>query len=208
MRLPVLPQSNATMARLFAGGAAGLFIWEIWARVLTKAVLGFPLEPAGLIDAIMHHQFGIAVPWLLREAMHYVVGVAGYPIVYFLISRNIRNWGFVLDVVTAVTFAAGALWYVANGKGDSWTLVFLIVVLAFIATRFVNANASMREAISWGTFTWFNALGLMAPLGGLSFYLLGDSVALSFMSFAGHVIYGAGASLVFEKLNQAQASTG
>ena len=61
--------SVQTILNLMIGGLVGLIIWEVWARVLTKAVLGYPLEPAGLIDAIFNHQFGLMVPWLLREAL-------------------------------------------------------------------------------------------------------------------------------------------
>ncbi len=39
LRLPPWP-SAVSVAKLFAGGLAGLLIWEIWARVFTKAVLG------------------------------------------------------------------------------------------------------------------------------------------------------------------------
>ena len=69
-----------------------------------------------------------------------------------------------------------------------------------IASRFVNPNKGLVDAISWGTFTWLNALGIMAPLGGLSFYLLGEGGQLSFMSCVGHIIYGAVAVLVFNRL--------
>ncbi len=71
-----------------------------------------------------------------------------------------------------------------------------------IASRFINRNEGLVNAISWGTFTWLNALGIMAPIGGLSFYLLGEGGDLSFMSFVGHVIYGAVAVLVFYRLEE------
>lgn len=195
LRIP----ATSTLLRLFGGGLAGLMLWEIWARVLTKAVLGYPLEPAGLIDAIANHQFGLMVPWLLREAMHYCIGIIGYPVAYYVISRSLRGWSFWLDAITAATFTAGIVYYFATGRGTAWHGLFLIIVLGFIGTRFVNPNRLVRDSLAWGTFTWFNALGLMAPLGGLSFYILGDSAALSFMSFVGHVIYGAVAAYLFER---------
>lgn len=198
LRAPALP-SAATLLRLFAGGLCGLLIWEVWARVLTKAVLGYPLEPAGLIDAILNHNLGLTVPWLLREAMHYAIGIIGYPLVYYAISRALPRWSLWLDGVTAVTFTAGIGYYIATGRATTWHGMFLVIVLGFIATRFINTNVTVRDSIAWGTFTWFNALGLMAPIGGLSFYLLGEGGQLSFMSFAGHVIYGAVAALLFER---------
>ncbi|CAN1570592.1 hypothetical protein MCEMSEM23_03208 [Rhabdaerophilaceae bacterium] len=188
-----------TIFNLALGGLLGLAIWEVWARFITKAVVGMPLEPAGLIDAIANHQLGLAVPYLLREALHYGVGIFGYPIAYFVISRYLKNWSVVIDAITFITFTAAVLLFAIMGKATFGTLAFWVVVTAFIATRFVNKNMLLRDSIAWGTFTWFNALGLMAPIGGLSFYVLDDSAELSFMSFVGHVIYGAIAAWFFER---------
>lgn len=187
-----------TILNLALGGIAGLVLWEIWARFVTAKVVGYPLEPAGLIDAIAHHQLGIAVPYLLREVLHYAVGIFGYPIAYYVISRMLPRWSFVLDAITFLTFTLAVALFAMKGLASWGTLMFWLVVTVFIATRFVNPNARLRDSLAWGTFTWFNALGLMAPIGGLSFYVLSDSAALSFMSFVGHVIYGAVAALVFE----------
>jgi hypothetical protein len=190
--------SARTIVNLMLGGLIGLLVWEIWARVLTKAVLGYPLEPAGLIDAIFQHNLGVTVPWLLREALHYAVGIIGYPAAYYLISRLVPRWGLVLDAVVLATFGVAMARLVAAGAFTPLHFIFLTAVLALLASRFINRSPGLADAISWGNFTWFNALGLMAPLGGLSFYLLGEGGDLSYMSFAGHVIYGALAALVFE----------
>jgi hypothetical protein len=207
IRIPPIP-SMASIAKLFAGGLAGLLIWEIWARVFTKAVLGYPLQPAGLIDALFQHNFGLTVPWLAREALHYIVGIVGYPVAYYVISRSIPRYGAVLDAIVWVTFTAGVVAAAVAGRGMGFHLVFWIIVTALILTRFINPRADIADALSWGTFTWLNALGIFAPLGGLSFYLLGEGGQLSFMSFAGHVIYGAVAAYVFEKWDHApRAST-
>ena len=190
--------SLRTVSNLAIGGVLGLIIWEFWARVITKAVVGYPLEPAGLIDAIAQHQFGLSVPYLLREALHYGVGILGYPIAYFIISRALKHWSAILDAVVFVTFTVAAIYFAAMGKASLGTLIFWLTVTAFIATRFINPNTRLRDSFAWGSFTWFNALGLMAPIGGLSFYVLQDSPELSFMSFVGHVIYGAIAAWYFE----------
>jgi hypothetical protein len=191
-----------TILNLAAGGLAGLLIWEVFARVVTKAVLGYPLEPAGLIDAIFNHQFGIEVNYWLREALHYAIGILGYPIFFYIVSRLVPRWSAVLDAIVFVTFTAGlALFFSRNGV--SLGLVgFWVAVTLLIASRFINRNEGIVNAISWGTFTWLNALGIMAPIGGLSFYLLGEGGDLSFMSFVGHVIYGAVAVLVFYRLEE------
>lgn len=197
---PPIPGAR-TILRLFAGGLIGLLIWEAWARILTKAVLGYPLEPAGLIDAIAQHQLGLSVPYLLREALHYGVGIVGYPVAYYLISRFVPRWPVVLDAIVFVTFSAGVAGLIASGKFAPIHFIFWTAAVGLIATRLINANSLVADAITWGNFTWFNALGLMAPIGGLSFYLLGEGGELSYMSFVGHVIYGAVAVWVFERLD-------
>ncbi len=202
LKIPAIP-SLVSLCKLFAGGFVGLLIWEIWARVLTKMVLGYPLQPAGLIDALFQHNLGISVPWLVREALHYIVGIVGYPVAYYVISRAIPRYGLVLDVTVWLTFAAGIAVAAVTGHGQGFHVIFLTIVTALIASRFFNPRRDIADALSWGTFTWLNALGIFAPLGGLSFYLLGEGGQLSFMSFAGHVIYGAVAAYIFEKWDQA-----
>jgi hypothetical protein len=189
-----------TLFNLAVGGAAGLLIGEVFARVLTKAVLGYPLEPAGLIDAIFQHQLGIGVNYWVREALHYAVGIIGYPIAFYVISRLIPRWSLVLDAIVFVTFSAGVLFYASRFGFSATHAAFWVFATLVIASRFVNPNKGLVDAISWGTFTWLNALGIMAPLGGLSFYLLGEGGQLSFMSCVGHIIYGAVAVLVFNRL--------
>jgi hypothetical protein len=206
LSLPPIP-SAASVAKLFAGGLAGLLIWEIWARVFTKLVLGYPLQPAGLIDALFQHNFGLTVPWLVRETLHYIVGIVGYPVAYYVISRSVPKYGLVLDVIVWLIFTAGVVFAAVAGRGMGFHLVFWIIVTALILSRFVNPRHDIADALSWGTFTWLNALGIMAPLGGLSFYLLGEGGQLSFMSFAGHVIYGAVAAYVFEKWDQSTSGS-
>jgi len=196
--------SRDTILKLFAGGAAGLFIWELWARVLTKAVLGYPLEPAGLIDAIANYMFHLEVPYLLREAMHYGVGIVGYPVAYYVISRFVPRWGLVLDVIVLATFSLACLAQVQAGTGTPIMFIFYTAVLGLILTRAIDKDPLIADCISWGNFTWFNALGLFAPVfGGRSWYLLGEGGELSYMSFAGHVIYGAVAAYLFERWRKA-----
>lgn len=188
-----------TLFRLFMGGALGLLVWELWARVLTKAVLGYPLEPAGLIDAIAQHNFGLTVPYLLREALHYGVGIVGYPVAYYAVSRFVPRWPLVLDALVLITFSIGIGGLIRKGAFLPIHFVFYSAVLGLIATRLINRSSLAANAITWGNFTWLNALGIMAPIGGLSFYLLGEGGELSYMSFVGHVIYGAIAVWWFER---------
>lgn len=189
----------AVLTKLFAGGAAGLFIWEIWARFVTNAILGYPLEPAGLIDAILQHNIGATVPHLAREAMHYAVGIIGYPLVYFVISRSFpQRFGLILDTITLAYFSLAVYLHYRAGTAQPLFFIFWTVVLMLVLSRFINKDRLIADALSWGNFTWVNALALMAPLGGLSVFLLGEGGDLSYMSFYGHVIYGAIAVYVFE----------
>lgn len=192
--------SIGTIKNLAIGGLAGLLLWEIFARVITKAVLGYPLEPAGLIDAIANHQLGLSVNYWVREALHYGVGILGYPIAYYLVSRLVPRWGALLDMLVLATFTIG-LGLAFAKSGFKLPLVgFWLAVAALATMRFWRGSSATVDALTWGNFTWLNALGIMAPLGGLSFYLLGEGGDLSFMSFVGHVIYGAVAVLVFQRL--------
>jgi hypothetical protein len=195
-----IPQA-AELPWLLGGGAIGLFVWELWARLLTPAVLGYPLEPAGLIDALLQHNFGIGINRWLREGLHYAIGIVGYPVAYYVISRTLPRWPVILDAIVLATFTAGTLAYWHAGKGTSLMFIFYTVVLALILSRRLNKDPAIAAALTWGNFTWFNALGIMAPLGGLSFYLLGEGGELSYMSFVGHVIYGAIAAWVFETMS-------
>lgn len=189
-----------TMGNLMLGGLVGLLVWEVWARVLTKAVLGYPLQPAGLIDAILNHNFSLMVPWLLREALHYGIGIIGYPLAYFILRRLLgQRFGLVLDIVTLVWFSIVYIGYVRAGTATPLMFIFWTVVLMLVASRALNANALIADSLSWGNFTWVNALAIMAPIGGLTSFLLGEGGELSYMSFFGHVVYGALAAYIFEK---------
>jgi hypothetical protein len=76
--------------------------------------------------------------------------------------------------------------------------VFRLIVTIVTATRFVKTNRLVVDCLSWGSFTWFNALGIMAPLAGLPFLPMERGGALFFMSYVGHIIYGFTAAYVFE----------
>ena len=96
-------------------------------------------------------------------------------------------------------FSGWVLMTLASGSLTSNIEVFWIVVTLVSATRIVNKNALVADCLSWGSFTWFNALGVMAPIAGLPFLLLDWGGGLSFMSYVGHVIYGFVPALVFER---------
>lgn len=73
---------------LAVGGLAGLALWEIWANVPTPYIAGGPLEPPGLIKALFQHQFGWEPSTEVAKTLHYVTGIIGYPLGYFVLTRN------------------------------------------------------------------------------------------------------------------------
>jgi hypothetical protein len=190
------------LGKLFAGGFAGLMVWEPWARFITAKVLGGPLEPAGLLISLVKTWVGFDLPRLPAEAMHYAIGIIGYPVAYYVISRLVPRWAVLLDwaVWLAFTMFAVLLW--RKGGLTSAVAIFWAVVTLASATRILNPSRLVADCLSWGSFTWFNALGLMAPLAGLPFLLMEWGGGLSFMSYVGHVIYGFVAALVFELWRQ------
>lgn len=94
--LPAAPARFAGLAvptgyQLYAlaiGGLAGLGLWEIWASVPTPLIAGGPLEPPALIKALFAYRLGFEPSDVVAKALHYVTGVIGYPLAYFLLTRN------------------------------------------------------------------------------------------------------------------------
>jgi hypothetical protein len=190
--------SNRAIARLFIGGFAGLIVWEIWARFVTAAVLGGPLQPAGLVISLVLHWTGYQLPRLAAEAAHYAIGIVGYPLAYFVISRAFRRWTLVFDTGVCAIFTVFAVVALLQQTATPFMGIFWLIVTVVTLTRFVNPNTLIADCLSWGSLTWFNALGIMAPLAGLPFLLMEWGGGLSFMSYIGHIIYGFTAAYVFE----------
>lgn len=203
--IPPMPDFT-TLMRLLAGGLLGLIVWEIWARYATPPVAGFPLEPPELVRSLVEHQTGFVISSAVATAAHYAVGVAGYPLAYWIVSRGLRGWAGILDAGVWAIFTAYVVWLALTGAMTHFIAAFWILVTLLAASRLINRNTLSANALSWGSFTWFNALGIMAPLAGQPFLLLTDFAPLSFMSWAGHVIYGAVAVLVFESWSRRAGS--
>lgn len=196
-RRPAFP-APATLAGLFAGGLAGLLAWEIWARLLAPLVIGGPLEPHGLVIALGNAVFGIGLSKGMAMAIHFAVGIAGYPLAYWIVSRMLPRWGALFDGGVWLVFSGYVGWLAMAGKVSGPILLLWALVTILSASRLLNRSALLADAISWGNFTWFNALGIMAPLAGMPFLLIGAADKLSLMSWAGHVIYGAVAVVSYE----------
>ena len=198
--------STRTLRNLFIGGYCSLMAWEIWSRTITAWVVGGPLEPPELVRSLVRHWTNIDLPLSTATFIHYAAGIFGYPIFYYVVSRSFRNWGALLDIGVAAIFTCAIGWRIAQHGFDGGEALFWLVVVLTTATRFINPSAVHRDALSWGSFTWFNALGIMAPLAGLPFLLLDGAALLSFMSWAGHVLFGYLAALIFERLEAGDAA--
>lgn len=198
---PALP-STATLGKLFTGGLAGLVLWEIWGRLIAPLVIGGPLEPQGLVMALSSSLLGIGLSKTVATAIHFAIGIAAYPIAYWIVSRLLPRWGAILDIGVWVIFSAYIVTVLMAGKASGAIMLLWALVTLFAASRFFNPSALAANAISWGNFAWFNALGIMAPIAGMPFLLIGAADKLSLMSWAGHVIYGAAAVMVFEIWNR------
>lgn len=195
----VLP-STRTLRNLFIGGYCALMAWEIWARTITVWVVGGPLEPPELVRSLVRHWTNYHMPLSTATFLHYCAGIFGYPIAYYFVSRWLKNWGAILDIAVLAIFSVAIGWRIKLHGFDAAQFAFWLVVALSTATRLVNPSQLHRDALSWGSFTWFNALGIMAPLAGLPFLLLDGAGLLSFMSWAGHVLFGYLAVVIFEQL--------
>jgi hypothetical protein len=197
---PLALPGRRTLLNLFAGGYVALMAWEIWARVITAWVIGGPLEPPGLVISLVRTWTGYELSLPTATAAHYVVGIVGYPLAYYAASRFVPRWGAVLDIGVWAVFTGFVANALLGGSFTSWMGLFWVIVTLVSATRLVNPSALIANCLSWGSFTWFNALGIFAPLAGLPFLLMAWGGELSFMSYVGHVIFGFIAAYVFETL--------
>jgi hypothetical protein len=208
LRLPAIPSSR-TLRNLFIGGYIALMAWEIWSRTLTVWIVGGPLEPPGLVLSLYNRFFGTsleqsnAFAWANATAAHYVIGLIGYPVMYYVFSRTLKHWDALLDAAVWLIFTAFVAWSLKVGTFTSWFGWFWLMVTAVTATRFINPSQRVRECLSFGSFTWFNALGIFAPIAGLPFLLMEWGGLLSFMSWTGHILFGFLAAFVFEQREDA-----
>ena len=205
LKIPPMP-SGRTLFNLLIGGYVALMAWEIWSRTITVWLLGGPLEPPGLVLSLVnrfagtHYDSSMAIPWANATFAHYVIGVVGYPMLYYIFSRGLKHWDLILDAAVWLIFSAFVLYALASGSFTAWMGWFWLIVSAVTATRFVNPSPLLRDCLSFGSFTWFNALGIFAPIAGLPFLLMEWGGGLSFMSWVGHILFGFLAALVFEML--------
>ena len=199
--IPAIPSAR-TFRNLFIGGYCALMAWEIWSRTITAWVVGGPLEPPELVRSLVAHWTHIDLPLSTATFLHYAAGIFAYPLAYYVVSRALKGWGLLLDLGVLAIFTVFLAYRFTIHGFESGNALFWLAVALTTATRFINPSQLHRDALSWGSFTWFNALGIMAPLAGLPFLLLEGAALLSFMSWAGHILFGYVAVLIFETLEK------
>lgn len=122
-----------TIRNLAIGGCAGLGLWEILSAVPTALLAGTPLEPPELVRSLFFHQFGLDVPLVWAKALHYLTGVIGYPLGYFILSRAIKSFGWPADgwIWGVITYFI-ALGFFAPLAGQPF-LIHTLPVLSFMS---------------------------------------------------------------------------
>ncbi|MEL6291097.1 MAG: hypothetical protein AAFQ44_04830 [Pseudomonadota bacterium] len=133
MSARIVPSSRQFLG-LIAGGALGLLLWELSARVLAPQIIGGPMEPAGLIQALAAKMLGLQLGKLPAEGVHYATGLIGYPIGYWILSR-IVSFGSAID---------GVIWGVVT-----WFLA--LGVFAWLA--------GFGFLLGYGNLTWLSLMG-------------------------------------------------
>ena len=100
------PLTGVTLATALMAGLAADLSWEVWARFITPLIpgVGGPLEPSALVQSVFNLESR-----LLGEIIHFVVGVAFYPLGYLFVARPLQRliipglpW-----VLTSLGFGAG-----------------------------------------------------------------------------------------------------
>jgi len=81
--LALAPPGIRTLVRIVAAGAAGLVVWEGFARLIAPAVFGFTPEPTGLIELA----FGLA--GMAAMLLHIATGLVAFPAGYVLVVQPV-----------------------------------------------------------------------------------------------------------------------
>ena len=139
--------SGAIIVTILLTGVTSLLVWEIWARMITPQLIGGPLEPAGLVQAV----FGLG-DRTVAEAIHVMTGLIAYPLGYIFIARPVAK--------ALLPFLPS--WVVALGYGAAlW--VFALYIMAHLIAGFPP-------------FLGFTALAWASLAGHLLFALAGGAV--------------------------------
>jgi hypothetical protein len=127
-----LPDTR-TLLLLALGGCAGTGFWEMFSHFPTALAAGFPLQPPELVKSLFHHRLGVTVsePW--AQAVHFMTGIVGYPVGYFVLTRWVKSFGMPADGwIWGVATYFIALGFFAPLAGQSFLLLD-VPVLSFMS---------------------------------------------------------------------------
>ncbi|MEM1307388.1 MAG: hypothetical protein AAGG99_07680 [Pseudomonadota bacterium] len=122
------------LGALIIGGAFGLALWEVSARLLAPQIIGGPMEPAGLIISLFKAVFGLTLTTTIAETIHIATGLVGYPIGYWVFTR----------IISLGTALNGLVWG---------------VILWFVALGVFASLAGFPFLLGYGNLTWLSLMG-------------------------------------------------
>lgn len=83
----IMPTASRTDAlRILASGAAGLAVWEAFARLIAPLWLGYALQPADLIE------LSLGISGTPAQLLHIATGLLVFPAAYALVVRPLAGW--------------------------------------------------------------------------------------------------------------------
>jgi uncharacterized membrane protein YtjA (UPF0391 family) len=129
------------LARIAAGGAAGLVIWEAFARFVAPAWIGFPLDATGLIEMALG--FGGAA----AQAMHIATALVFFPLGYALVVRPVAG-----------RLLPGLAWPVL---GVAYGVALWVFAMVGVASLLGGAPPFLGfEPVAWASLAGHVGLGL------------------------------------------------
>jgi hypothetical protein len=144
----------ASLGHVIAAGVAGLVIWEVFARLVAPAWIGFPLEATGLIE------MAVGLTGTAAMALHILTGLVFFPFGYALVARPL-----------AARIMPGLPWPVLGAAYGVGLWVFAMYVSASLlggAPPFLGF-----EPVAWASLVGHVALGL--GIAGTLALLPGDA---------------------------------
>jgi hypothetical protein len=137
--------SVRTILHLAVGGCAGLGLWEAFSAVPTAWVAGFPLQPPELVKSLFFNLFGWDVSLTMAQLLHFLTGIIGYPLGYFVLTRYVKSFGMPAD-------------------GWIWGVITYFIALGFFAPlagqRFLLADVpllSFMSLVGHAVYGWLAA---------------------------------------------------
>jgi hypothetical protein len=129
------PLTIGSVARLLAAGAAGLILWEAFARLVAPLWLGHALDPLGLIE------MAIGLSGAAAQAMHLLTGLVLFPLGYVLVVRPL-----------AARLAPGLGWPVLG-------LGYGVALWVFAVYGMASLLGGMPAFLGFGPAAWASLAG-------------------------------------------------